>query len=110
MGCACLSGSLNLTLVVNAMLLSGITTPVVPRPQSKYTGISQAASCRPTPSEGRREWRLVPNQQTGELILLVTNITGCFTLGVAGDKIVRGQIGKGVMEVCSDGDLGVTTL
>ena len=52
----------------------------------------------------------MPNQQTGELILLATNITGCFTLGVAGDKIVRGQLGRGVMEVCSDGDLGVTTL
>ena len=52
----------------------------------------------------------MPNQQTGEQILLATNITECFTLGVAGDKIVPGQIGKGVIEVCSDGDLGVMPL
>ena len=52
----------------------------------------------------------MPNQQTSELILLATNITGCFTLGVAGDKIVRGQLARGVMEVCSGGGLGVTPL
>jgi len=51
-----------------------------------------------------------PTNKPAEISLIAKNIGGCFTLGVAGDKIVPGQIGKGVIQVCSDGDLGVMPL